>query len=74
MADNTKVYAYTRTLAAEKVLILANLSGETVDANCNEFNLDNAETLLTNKSGARSWKGHRVQLAPWEACVLKLKA
>lgn len=71
MASHEQIYAYTRTLNSEKVLVLANLAGGVAQGEVEGFKLDDAKTLLCNTK-EKSWSGLRVHLEPFEAQVLRL--
>lgn len=73
LAKHEQIYAYTRTLGDEKVLILSNLTGQVAEGEVagEGFVLDAAETLLTNAT-PKNWKGPHVRLEPFEAHVLRL--
>jgi alpha-glucosidase len=71
MAKHEQIYAYTRTLDSQKVLVLTNLTGEVAEGEIEGVVLDGAKTLLSNGE-AKNWTGSRVRLAPFEAHVLQL--
>jgi oligo-1,6-glucosidase len=62
--DDPHVYAYTRALDGTELLVLANLSGQTVTADVPAGWTD-AELLLSNCAGAAG----DLTLRPWEARV-----
>ncbi|TYS13106.1 alpha-glucosidase [Rossellomorea vietnamensis] len=72
LGDHEKLYAYTRTLGDEKLLVLCNFYGEDLEINLpEEVVSENASTLITNyKDGAKLAKAMKLQ--PYKAIVFKL--
>jgi oligo-1,6-glucosidase len=67
LADHPHVYAFTRTLGSESLLVLGNFSGDVQSIE----DLDGwagAEVLLANTAAPDPFRGG---LAPWEAVVLR---
>ncbi len=70
LADDPRVFAYERRLGHERLLVVANLSADAVDAPVGAEWTD-AELLLTNQKSGRVTPGSDgLSLAPWEAVVL----
>ena len=67
----TQVYAFTGRLGAERVLVVANLSGEPAEVEASSLGApgewDDAETLIENLPPAKAAYDGGVRLAPWEA-------
>ncbi|MGM0843764.1 MAG: glycoside hydrolase family 13 protein [Bacillota bacterium] len=72
LGDHEKLYAYTRTLGDEKLLVLCNFYGEDLEIDLpEEVVSENASTLITNyQGGAKLAK--QMKLQPYEAIVYKL--
>lgn len=66
-ADNPNIFAYSRTLNNEKVLIVGNLTDKVSQLNI-DLDVDRLETLLHNYKKEINIK----QIEPYEAFVLKL--
>ena len=72
LPDDPQVYAFTRRLGDERVLVVANLSGEPAEVHASTLGApgewDGAETLVENLSPQAAHDGGGfVRLAPWEA-------
>ena len=65
--DHEQIYAYARTLGAERVVVLCNLSGKAAEWDAQALSLEGATCVLANFSEAQ--EGHR--LKAWEARVYK---
>jgi oligo-1,6-glucosidase len=68
-ADNTDVFAYTRTLEGEQLLVLLNFKASNAAVNTTGFDLGKAKVLIDNYE-TPSIPG---QLKPYEAVILKIK-
>jgi oligo-1,6-glucosidase len=71
LPDDEQVYAFTRALEDEELLIAANFSGEPVHADLDVAAWVDAEVVLDNvgpSGDAGSWSG---RLEPWQAIVLR---
>ena len=76
LADDEQVYAYTRSLQGDAMLVLANMSGEPVTADLGpDAALLGGEVLIAThaRDGARD-EGSRVTLRPWESFVTLTRA
>ncbi|ELQ5995474.1 alpha-glucosidase [Cronobacter dublinensis] len=65
--EHEQIYAYARTLAGERVVVLCNLSGKAAEWDAQALSLEGATCVLANFSEAQ--EGHR--LKAWEARVYK---
>ncbi|KUP04000.1 oligo-1,6-glucosidase [Bacillus coahuilensis p1.1.43] len=72
LPEHPQVYAYTRTLEDEKMLIVANLKGVEAEVELEELRLENAELLLSNYSEEDSQLGSIMTLKPFEAKVYRV--
>lgn len=68
---NDKVYAYTRELEGQTVLVLLNFSFTEAEATIPN-DLKNTTLLLSNYSESKAPEGKVVNLRPYEAMVIKL--
>jgi oligo-1,6-glucosidase len=68
--DHPTVYAYTRTLGNEKVMILLNFSTEASMIEINDFKLDSA--LLSNNYTDLDIVGSKVSLRPYQAVIFRV--
>jgi len=66
LPDHEHVYAFTRSLDGERLLVLGNFSGDEQDVDVDGW--DGAELLVGNVPGS---PGGTSPLAPWEARVLR---
>jgi oligo-1,6-glucosidase len=66
--DNPNVYAYTRELGGQKMLILLNFTSKTAGVNIGAIDLAKAKLLLRNYDTPRTGQ----TLAPYEAAVYEL--
>jgi oligo-1,6-glucosidase len=76
LRDDEQVYAFTRTLGDERMLVVANLSGRAADVELPGVDeWSTAEVLIENlPADASATDGHdRLRLAPWEARALLRK-
>ncbi|MGD7023361.1 glycoside hydrolase family 13 protein [Rossellomorea vietnamensis] len=70
--DHEKLYAYTRTLGDEKLLVLCNFYGEDLEIDLPEDVVsENASTLITNYKGETKL-AKQMKLQPYQAIVYKL--
>ena len=70
LPDDERLWAYTRTLGGEQLVVLANLSGEAVEVPLDALPpLGDAELLLGTHPGDAA----PGRLAPWESAVYVLK-
>lgn len=73
LPQHTQLYAYTRTLDEETILILLNFSAEPVTVNMADLggvNLKEAEILLNNLSSL-NMTNNEVTLAPYQAVIAR---
>jgi oligo-1,6-glucosidase len=74
LPDDERVYAFTRSLDAEALLVLCNFSGADALAAVSDVRgWTEAEVVLSNYSdaGAPALRGGALLLRPWEAVVLR---
>jgi oligo-1,6-glucosidase len=65
------VFAYVRTLDGQRLLVIANLSGESVEADLgNDADLLAGELLITTHDDGAAPQGGQLTLAPWESRAL----
>lgn len=73
LSDHPQIYAYTRTLEEEKVVILANLTGEAAQMNESlPFAVTSSQLLLANIDVADHDHIKEIQLKPFEARVYRV--
>jgi oligo-1,6-glucosidase len=65
------VYAYTRTLDADKMLVLLNFSEESSSISLSE--LGNMEATVINNYSELQIENNAINLLPYQAVILKLK-
>ncbi len=65
---NNSVYAYTRELNGERVLVLLNFTGNEAQVNT-DIDLSNSDVWISNYADAKSGK----TLRPFEAMIVKIK-
>ena len=73
LPEHTQVYAYTRTLDEDKILVLLNFSSDTVTLNIAELggiNMQHAQVLLNNLTELNIDDG-QVTLAPYQAVLMR---
>jgi oligo-1,6-glucosidase len=73
LPEHTQVYAYTRTLDEDKILVLLNFSSDTVTLNIAELggiNMQHAQVLLNNLTELNIADG-QVTLAPYQAVLMR---
>ena len=73
LPEHTQVYAYTRTLDEDKILVLLNFSSDTVTLNIAELggiNMQHAQVLLNNLTDLNIADG-QVTLAPYQAVLMR---
>ena len=73
LPEHTQVYAYTRTLDEDKILVLLNFSSDTVTLNIAELggiNMQHAQVLLNNLTDLNIDDG-QVTLAPYQAVLMR---
>ena len=69
--EDENVYAYTRELDGQKLLIICNLSPENVQFQVpGEVTWQNSEQLIGSRNAALE---REMELQPWQACVYALK-
>ncbi|GGB39594.1 glycoside hydrolase family 13 protein [Fictibacillus barbaricus] len=71
--DHKQIYAYTRTLGEEKVVVITNLSKDAADFD-STLTLNANELLLANEEVAAHEEVTRFTLKPYEARVYRVKA
>lgn len=73
LPEHAYIYAYTRTLGDEKVLVLANLFAEETDVSLpDELRVDGAELLLANDAVEEDGLTQKMHFKPFEARVYKM--
>ncbi|MGF2617141.1 alpha-glucosidase [Rossellomorea vietnamensis] len=72
LPKHEQIYAYTRTLGKERVLVLTNLSTENAEAPLGDISVDSAELMLNNYSVEQHSGLSQVILKPYEARVYRL--
>ena len=73
LPEHTQVYAYTRTLDEDKILVLLNFSSDTVTLNIadlGDINMQHAQVLLNNLTELNIADG-QVTLAPYQAVLMR---
>ena len=73
LPEHTQVYAYTRTLDEDKILVLLNFSSDTVTLNIadlGDINMQHAQVLLNNLTELNIADG-QVTLAPHQAVLMR---
>lgn len=73
LPEHTQVYAYTRTLDEDKILVLLNFSSDTVTLNIADLggiNIQQAQVLLNNLTELNI-AGGQVTLAPYQAVLMR---
>lgn len=74
LEDDPLIYAYTRTLGKETLVVITNFSSETpVFRLPNEITYSTKQLLISNYDVDEREELHEIQLRPWEARVYKLK-
>ncbi len=74
LEDHPEIYAYTRTLGDEKVLVVLNFFGKTPEFKCPEdLVVEAPELLISNYEVEGVQSIQNVQLRPYEARVYRLK-
>ena len=68
LKDDRRIYAYTRTLAEEQILVICNLSGETAPFGWPELSPRQPVLLLSNIDAEKE----NASLLPWEARIYRL--
>ena len=71
--EHTQVYAYTRTLDEDNILVLLNFSSDTVTLNIADLggvNMQQAQVLLNNLTELNITEG-QVTLAPYQAVLMR---
>ncbi|MDF0728775.1 alpha-glucosidase [Cytobacillus sp. S13-E01] len=73
LKDHKQIFAYTRTLQNEKLLVLTNFSGETPQFNLpDEIKYNTKQLLISNYQVTNEEVIDTIKLKPWEARVYKL--
>jgi len=70
-AEHPDIYAFTRTLGDEKLLVLLNFSEEKAAITLSE--IDHFGALLINKYSSLEREANKVSLLPYQAVLLKLQ-
>ncbi len=71
LPSDEQVFAYTRSLGGQTLLVVANMSGEPADVELEgKADLLAGEVLLSTHDDGAPAEGERVRLAPWESRVL----
>ena len=77
-ADDAHVYAFTRTLGDEKLLVVVNMSGRTVDlpretAELAAAGITESNVVISTYDARTPWPpSPTVSVDPWEAAVIQL--
>jgi alpha-glucosidase len=71
LEDDKQIYAYTRTLDEQQVLIICNLSAETADYSVKECVVDGKKLLLANYSVAEHGPVNSFALRPFETRIYR---
>lgn len=71
LKDHAQIYAYTRTLNREKVIVMANLSAQS--AKIKGLSLDYSQLLLDNYEVPKHRPLHQLTLKPYETRVYRIK-
>jgi alpha-glucosidase len=71
MEADPQIYAYTRTLGDEQIVVIANLSGRAADFHHAGLDLPHAGLLLANHEVAPHADADRITLRPFEARVYR---
>lgn len=72
--DHPQVYAYTRSLDEEKVVIFSNLTGEIASLKTDlDFSIDSSNLILSNNNVENHDAIKRIELKPYEARVYRIK-
>lgn len=72
LEDDPQIYAYTRTLQDEKVIVISNISKEEVVYNEPLFALERKRLLLNNYEVAEHEKVTTITLKPYETRVYRI--
>ena len=73
LPDDDKVYAFTRRLAGEELLVLANFSSDDVSVSVPDAQRWSGAELVLGNYGEGSAQGSApTALRAWEACVYRL--
>ncbi|TYR75467.1 alpha-glucosidase [Rossellomorea vietnamensis] len=72
LPNHEQIYAYTRTLKNEKVLVLTNLSTEKAEASLGDLTVGSEGLMLNNYSVEQHSGISKVALKPYEARVYRL--
>ncbi len=73
LEENKQIYAYTRTLNDNKVIILCNISDICADCNLDGFNLDYNNLILSNYNVENHINTNNINLNPYECRMYKIK-
>ena len=71
LPDDNAIYAFTRSLNDEELLVLGNFSAEQRQVDLHEPRWNTAEVLLTNYTAPAVPRPESLVLRPWEALVLR---
>jgi alpha-glucosidase len=71
METDPQIYAYTRTLGDERVVVIANLSAKDAEFHEAGLELRNAGLLLANHEVAPHADADRITLRPFEARIYR---
>ncbi|PKO49701.1 MAG: glucohydrolase, partial [Betaproteobacteria bacterium HGW-Betaproteobacteria-21] len=72
MEDDPQIYAYTRSLGEARIVVIANLSGETARYTHDEFELRHGGLLLANHAVELHPPTDTLALLPYEARVYRI--
>ena len=73
MESDPQVYAYTRTLGSEQIVVLTNLTGKDARVEHDGFALRHEDLLLANYAVAAHGDGRQLTLRPYEARVYRVR-
>lgn len=72
LVSDEEVYAYTRTLADERYLVLLNFSTKKVVKNISKIDFKKTELVLSNDNIYSTEKLDTFELMPYQACIYQL--
>ncbi|TKI93800.1 glucohydrolase, partial [Bacillus wiedmannii] len=72
LEDDPQIYAYTRTLNDEKIVVISNISREVAVYNEGSFALERKRLLLNNYKVAENEQVTSITLKPYETRVYRI--
>ncbi|WP_100012802.1 alpha,alpha-phosphotrehalase [Lentibacillus sediminis] len=73
LAEDKRVFAFTRNWQKEKIVVVSNFYGEETAAELPVDGLEDAELLLSNYQGAAPIADEKISLRPYESVVYHVK-